>query len=188
MGRKKTPTSTMNVAEKQNTDLAKRLDGLITDANALKNYLGISAQAINQYRLGISRPSLENLCKIADYYHVTTDYLLGRTDVKTISAICFLQAVTEIPASSRSNILKAINALLSEAQFEDCMNFWDRMSRYLFTSSVSYNVQFENSCRTLDADTVLSLLLVENDQYLLNLRKNLRCGGGESAVNQKEGE
>lgn len=45
MGRKKTPTSTMNVAEKQNTDLAKRLDGLITDVNALKNYLGISAQS-----------------------------------------------------------------------------------------------------------------------------------------------
>lgn len=84
MGRKKTPTSTMNVAEKQNTDLAKRLDGLITDVNALKNYLGISAQAINQYRLGISRPSIENLCKIADYYNVTTDYLLGRTEVKTI--------------------------------------------------------------------------------------------------------
>lgn len=84
MGRKKTPTSTMNVAEKQNTDLAKRLDGLITDVNALKNYLGISAQAINQYRLGISRPSLENLCKIADYYHVTTDYLLGRTTSRSI--------------------------------------------------------------------------------------------------------
>lgn len=84
MGRKKTPTSTMNVAEKQNTDLAKRLDELITDVNALKNYLGISAQAINQYRLGISRPSLENLCKIADYYHVTTDYLLGRTTSRSI--------------------------------------------------------------------------------------------------------
>ena len=84
MGRKKTPTSTMNVAEKQNTDLAKRLDSLITDVNALKNYLGISAQAINQYRLGISRPSLENLCKIADYYHVTTDYLLGRTTSRSI--------------------------------------------------------------------------------------------------------
>ena len=84
MGRKKTPTSTMNVAEKQNTDLAKRLDSLITDVNALKSYLGISAQAINQYRLGISRPSLENLCKIADYYHVTTDYLLGRTTSRSI--------------------------------------------------------------------------------------------------------
>ena len=56
MGRKKTPTSTMNVAEKQNTDLAKRLDGLITDVNALKNYLGISAQAINQYASIAGKP------------------------------------------------------------------------------------------------------------------------------------
>ena len=67
MGRKTIPASPMNVAEKQNTALAKRLDELITDTNALKTYLDISAQAINQYRLGISRPSLENLCKIADY-------------------------------------------------------------------------------------------------------------------------
>lgn len=87
MGRKPTPTSRMNVAEKQDTVLAKRLDELITDVSALKVYLGISAQAINQYRLGISRPSLENLCKIADYYHVTTDYLLGRTSMKRASQI-----------------------------------------------------------------------------------------------------
>ncbi len=84
MGRKTTPTSSMNVAEKQNATLAKRLDELITDANALKTYLDISSQAINQYRLGISRPSLENLCKIADYYGVTVDYLLGRTTSKSI--------------------------------------------------------------------------------------------------------
>lgn len=85
MGRKTIPASSMNVAEKQNTTLAKRLDELITDTNALKTYLDISAQAINQYRLGISRPSLENLCKIADYYGVTTDYLLGRTTTKTVN-------------------------------------------------------------------------------------------------------
>ena len=84
MGRKTTPTSSMNVVEKQNATLAKRLDELITDTNALKAYLDISLQAINQYRLGISRPSLENLCKIADYYGVTVDYLLGRTTSKSI--------------------------------------------------------------------------------------------------------
>lgn len=86
MGRRKSDISTLNVAEKQNTELAKRLDELITDTTALKEYLGVSAQAINQYRLGIARPSLENLCKIADFYNVTTDYLLGRTSIKTIRA------------------------------------------------------------------------------------------------------
>lgn len=81
MSRKKNPASEMNVAEKQSLPLAQRLSTLITDVSALKDYLGVSAQAINQYRLGISRPSLENLCKIADFYGVSVDYLLGRIDI-----------------------------------------------------------------------------------------------------------
>ena len=75
MGRKRSDTSKMNVAEKQETPLAKRLSELITDGNELKDFLGVSAQAINQYKLGLSRPSLENLCKIASYYGVSADYL-----------------------------------------------------------------------------------------------------------------
>ena len=46
--------------------------------------MGCSIQAVNQYKLGISRPSLENLCKIADFYGVSTDYLLGLTDVPSV--------------------------------------------------------------------------------------------------------
>lgn len=84
MGRKSNATSGMNVEEKQATPLARRLNELIVDGNALKDYLGVSAQAINQYRLGMARPSLENLCKIAKFYDVSTDYLLGLTDTPSI--------------------------------------------------------------------------------------------------------
>ena len=73
MGRKRSKTSEMDVAEKQKTPLAKRLSKLITDGNELKDFLGVSAQAINQYKLGLSRPSLENICQIADFYGVSTD-------------------------------------------------------------------------------------------------------------------
>lgn len=84
MARKKAPISDLSVFEKQSTPLAQRLNELISDPNALKEHLGCSIQAINQYRLGISRPTLENLCKIADFYSVSTDYLLGRTQVKSV--------------------------------------------------------------------------------------------------------
>ena len=80
MGSNKNSTSKMDVAEKMHTPLAQRLYALITDANALKDHLGVSIQAVNQYRLGLARPSLENLCKIADFYNVSTDYILGRTE------------------------------------------------------------------------------------------------------------
>ena len=84
MGRKKSATSDMNVMEKQLTPLAQRLSDLITDANALKDHLGVSTQAINQYKLGLARPSLENLCKIARFYGVSTDYLLGFTETPSV--------------------------------------------------------------------------------------------------------
>ncbi len=37
---------------------------------------------LRRYERGEAEPSLETLIKIADYYHVSTDYLLGRTDQK----------------------------------------------------------------------------------------------------------
>jgi transcriptional regulator with XRE-family HTH domain len=71
MARKQSPT----------TPLARRLDELVaSDPVGIREYLGCTSQAISQYRTGTSRPTLENLCKIATYFNVSTDYLLGRTD------------------------------------------------------------------------------------------------------------
>jgi len=77
MGRKKNSTSELDVAQKQADPLASRLSSLITDTKALAEHLACSPQAINQYRAGTSRPSLDNLCKIATFYGTTTDWLLG---------------------------------------------------------------------------------------------------------------
>lgn len=38
----------------------------------------ISAPAYFKYENGESKPTIENLIKLADYYGVTVDYLLGR--------------------------------------------------------------------------------------------------------------
>ena len=44
--------------------------------------LGITAPAMNHYINGRREPSIEMLCKLADFFGVTVDYLIGR-DVKT---------------------------------------------------------------------------------------------------------
>lgn len=44
------------------------------------NELNISRAAYSSYENGTREPSNEVLLKIADYYRVSTDYLLGRTD------------------------------------------------------------------------------------------------------------
>lgn len=42
------------------------------------DFLGITQQAYQKYEQGTSEMSGSTICKLADYYGVTTDYLLGR--------------------------------------------------------------------------------------------------------------
>lgn len=45
--------------------------------------LGVSQALLSHYEKGIREFNLDFLCKIAEYYNVTTDYILGRTDSRT---------------------------------------------------------------------------------------------------------
>lgn len=46
----------------------------------LADHLKITQPSYIRYENGSSQPSLETLVKIADYFDVTVDYLLGRTE------------------------------------------------------------------------------------------------------------
>lgn len=62
-------------------ELAKK-QGL--SINLLEEKLGYSRNTI--YNLKTSKPSTERISEIADYFHVSTDYLLGRTDNPAIAS------------------------------------------------------------------------------------------------------
>lgn len=116
MGRKKNITSEMDVIEKANSPFAKRLSELIAkndNAKELEHFLRVSPQAISQYKNGESRPSLDNICKIADFYKVTVDFLLGRTSVD--STDYDIQRVHEYTGLS-SNAIIALNNLKNANQ------------------------------------------------------------------------
>ncbi len=51
--------------------------------NSLEEKLGYSRNTI--YNLKNSKPSTERISEIADYFNVSTDYLLGRTDNPVIA-------------------------------------------------------------------------------------------------------
>lgn len=61
-------------------ELAKK-QGL--SINLLEEKLGYSRNTI--YNLKNSKPSTERISEIADYFNVSTDYLLGRTDNPAIA-------------------------------------------------------------------------------------------------------
>ena len=47
------------------------------------DYLGISQNTYSQYEIGVLRYPVDVLMKLADFYDVSMDYLVGRTNVKT---------------------------------------------------------------------------------------------------------
>lgn len=48
----------------------------------LADFLGITERSYQRYEAGDREPDIRGLNKLADYYKVTVDYLLGRTDKK----------------------------------------------------------------------------------------------------------
>jgi len=44
----------------------------------LSKYTGISVASLSAYERAHSTPSLENLCKLADFFQISLDQLVGR--------------------------------------------------------------------------------------------------------------
>lgn len=48
----------------------------------LAQFLHVSAGTISNYEKGVHLPDIDKLINLADFFHVTTDYLLGRSDYR----------------------------------------------------------------------------------------------------------
>ena len=48
-------------------------------------HLGVTKQCVSNWENDNVVPSIEMLCKIADFFNVTTDYILGRKEDRTIN-------------------------------------------------------------------------------------------------------
>ena len=82
----------------------------------LSKHLGVGRPTIAGYETKGKQPSFELLEKIADFFDVSIDYLLGRTDVKSSSE---LSVEEDLDGYSISNkISKEINELSPESQEE----------------------------------------------------------------------
>ena len=63
------------------------------------NALGISRASLEYYEKGKRKPDIEVLAKFADYFDVSADYLIGRTDARTtdkkLRFVCDYLGLTE---------------------------------------------------------------------------------------------
>ncbi|WP_432408864.1 helix-turn-helix domain-containing protein [Wukongibacter sp. M2B1] len=63
-----------------------RKDSDMTQAQ-LGELLNISHSTINRYESGMHEPDINAINKLANIFEVTTDYLLGRTNIKEMSIL-----------------------------------------------------------------------------------------------------
>lgn len=80
----------------------------------LAKLLDVSLTAYQKYEHGTAEPTFDNLSKLADFYEVTTDYLLGR-EPKKESVIDYEKVKAETDA-----IIKKIESLPPEYQAFMC--------------------------------------------------------------------
>lgn len=62
----------------------------------LSRQLGLSESIIGVYERGNSNPSLTNLCKIADYFGVSIDWLVGREPPEQTDSQKIMKALSKI--------------------------------------------------------------------------------------------
>lgn len=91
----------------------------------LAKMLGLSTNAYQSYERGVSEPNCKALSTLADFYGVTTDYLLGRTDEKLnpIELLSddeiekkLLKAYFSLPSRARAEFLSEMAAALAEQE------------------------------------------------------------------------
>ena len=79
-----------NPADGYDSPFATRLRELMEtpDISQAKvaEHVGVTRQAISSYSLGTSVPDIDKLVRIAEFFDVSTEYLLGRTEVKKVDA------------------------------------------------------------------------------------------------------
>lgn len=56
-----------------------RLENKVTQ-QSVADALGVTVGNVQKFEYGTAKPKLENVIKLADFFNVSLDYLVGRTD------------------------------------------------------------------------------------------------------------
>lgn len=98
--------------------------------------IGVSQPAVTQWETGAKVPSVEMLCKLADLYYVSTDYLLGRDE-----------KIEAIPCSDEILPLQALRILNGKP-------VWDESRGWGIVNAVNDYVIFMDGTRLILAEAM----------------------------------
>ena len=78
-----------------------RKDNNVTEYE-IADFLHVAQNTYSQYETGKREIPIEVLSKLADYYNISVDYLLGRTDIKTFTGKYFNNAFERFENSKQN--------------------------------------------------------------------------------------
>lgn len=170
--------SKRSIGEKYHSPFAQAIRQLMEEQGITQDTLAKetrrSRQTVSQYVNGISEPGYDTLVKIADYFGVSTDYLLGRSDIKTVDTTA--QAVIAYTGLSEENVLTLHNMLIhaggpvvstkngnvildGNQPFIDCLNDLLDALYYDRETIMRHYIRLRRASDNIDVDDYLSWML-----------------------------
>lgn len=129
------------IVDKYNEILPSRIRALIADSGATQNQIakeiGVTRQSISQYCDGSTVPNADKLLKLAQYFNVSADYLLGMTDAKTNNKD--VQFICEYTGLNESVIASLADRVLPN-YIAELLNLFSKsyQTEYLCKSIINY--------------------------------------------------
>lgn len=103
----------------------------------IAEYLGITRQAVAAYELAKREPDYEVLKKLADYFKVSIDYLLGRASCRDVNAITVGRNIEIIRGKfTHKELSKDISEKLGALIFPDMLELYEKGERMPFVGTL----------------------------------------------------
>lgn len=164
---------------KSNKILSTRIRELIAEQkitqNALAKNLGVTRQAISQYCDGSSTPNADKLLKLAQYFNVSADYLIGLSDIKTndldvlnAARYCNLnvETVKYLHSQIDEKVKSPINVLFN-VLCNSCFDFADEIALSLL------NYLYSDCLTVTDGKNKIEQLNFQNNKTHSHFEKNV---------------
>lgn len=140
----------------------------------LADAIGVQRQSIGQWKDGITSPDVNAFNKIANYYNVSADYLLGRTTEK--SPDIDVQAIHKKAGLSEKAIrnLQSLNSISDEPVGNYELELRHRLNSFLEHPKIRefiYNIQRAKQC----SESTMSASITE-EEYVAAVTSTFKIG------------
>lgn len=154
--------------------------------NDIAEALNVTQQTVAKWESGKAMPSVEMICMIAKYFHVSTDYLLGLSDYKNINDQALIKSSTldsafdNLSFSSRENIIQITKELIP------CIKDFEKYSskkyvikdvgsgKYLFATIGNYIKAYQAAADYLNGNKSIGDIAYKLDEMLRNSDQSMK--------------